>query len=408
MPNNVACRKRADTWSYRFAIPAPGGKYKEITKSGFKTKKEAYAAGIKALNEYNGTGKVSKVSSMLYADLLDKWLEKIRLESKESTYDTYKNNVDHLIKPKLGSIPISRLDTDQLQDVLNGLFIDKYAHSRLISVKSNISSSLKYAKKLGYIQVNPAAELEVPGKTENARDNVESRSKEREVVSPEVWSAIIKRFPEGTPCHIPLVLAYRCGLRRGEAFGLTWDNVDFGSATLTIDHQVQYSKSQKCFRITKPKYNSVRTIELDKDTMELLRRTRLRQLKDIGRYGEYYIRQYVDEKGYINPAGKGNPVMFVNQEENGKYIDPFKIFYILKVIQGKTKSHSPAISETFDYHSLRHTHATMLLEAGLDIKYVSERLGHKDVQTTLDIYTHLTSKMRDTNRSKLDQLYQAK
>lgn len=401
----VICRKRADSWSYRFTVPAPEGKRKEMTKSGFATKKEAYAAGVLAMGEYNVTGRVTKISNMLYADLLDKWLASIKVDVKESTYDTYKNNIDAVIKPKLGMAQLAHIDTAKLQEFLDELFLDQYARNRLICIKSNLTSSMRYAKRMGYIQINPAAELIAPGKTENARDNVDSRKRERDVVSDEVWQEIIKRFPEGSPCYIPMILAYRCGLRRGEAFGLTWDNVNFKKCLITIDHQVQYSKAQNAFKITKPKYGSKRIIEVDNETMELLRRTRMKQMRNKCQYEEHYVQQYVDMKGFINVEGSGRAIHFVNVEDSGLYITYFRMHHVLKVVHGKHKDCNAAISETFDFHSLRHTHTTMLLEAGLDIKYISERLGHKDIQTTLDIYTHLTDKMRETNRDKLDLIY---
>jgi integrase len=403
--SKVTCRKRNDSWSYRFLVPAPEGKRKEVTRSGYPTKKEAYTAGIMAMRDYTVTGRVPKLSTMLYADLLDKWLASVRVDVKESSYDTYKNNVDTIIKPRLGMIQLSQLDTAQLQNVLDDLFLEQYARTRLVCIKSNLTASLRYAKHMGYIQNNPAVELTAPGKTENARDNVDSRCRTREVVPADVWQRIIQRFPEGTSCHLPMVLAYRCGLRRGEAFGLTWDNVDFEKSVITVDHQVQYSRGTKSFRVVKPKYGSKRTIEVDRETMELLRRTRARQEENRERYGDLYLLEYVDGKGYINEEGRGTETSFVNTEEWGAYISHFKLQHTLKVIQGKAKGCEEAISPTFDFHSLRHTHTTMLLEAGLDVKYVSERLGHKDIQTTLDIYTHLTDRMREANRSKLDALY---
>jgi integrase len=168
---------------------------------------------------------------------------------------------------------------------------------------------------------------------------------------------------------------------------------------------VQFSKKYNCWKFSKPKYGSVRTIEVDKDTMELLRRTRIQQIKDAGNYAEFYIRHTLDANNCLDTSKDGASVALVNVEECGQYIQPRRMQYVSRVIHGK--ENEPAISESFDFHSLRHTHTTMLLEAGLDIKYVSERLGHKNIQTTLDIYAHLTDKIRETNKSKLESIYKS-
>ena len=75
------------------------------------------------------------------------------------------------------------------------------------------------------------------------------------------------------------------------------------------------------------------------------------------------------------------------------------------VIHGKTKSNPEPIWPTFDFHSLRHTHGTELAEAGVPAKEIQLRLGHKNIETTLNVYVHETGEMIEHTRTMLEEMY---
>ena len=115
------------------------------------------------------------------------------------------------------------------------------------------------------------------------------------------------------------------------------------------------------------------------------------------KYGQYYIQQYVVEETIDNKKVKriyslpvsvpfiGKPVNFICTKENGEFITPDSFKYASRVINYE-------LGIQFNFHSLRHTHATTLIENGANVRDVQERLGHAHIETTLGTYTHPTEK----------------
>ena len=147
---------------------------------------------------------------------------------------------------------------------------------------------------------------------------------------------------------------------------------------------------------------------------ELLRREKARQTAMRQYYGEHYMVYHVDNPLYfdgrkpttsipINPireGGGGYPVNFVCVRDNGTYVAERTLQYTSKIIQNE-------IYKDFTYHALRHTHASKLYEAGLNEKFISERMGHKDDRVTRAVYIHLTDQSREQGREAVNQIYNA-
>lgn len=390
--------KRGKTWTWRFEGAIIDGKRQRPSKGGYKTKSEATKEGTKALNEYNNAGLYFTPSDMSYADFLDLWMEQyVKINCKPSTYINYEKAIRLHIKPALGKFKLKALAPIVIQDFINDRFNSGYSRPRLVNFKSILSGSLKYAiVPSNLIQQNPALMVTIP--STRAKALVPSRKKNRSFIPEEDIVKIFERFPEGTPAHIPLQEAYRCGLRLGEAFALTWDCVDFKKSTINIDKQIQYHSDGYMY-FESPKYDSSRTIRIDPFMAQLLRRARIAQLKNKLKYGEYYTLYYVNENNMINTE-HGTPVEFVNVRDNGTYIQPRTSAYVGRVI------HYELGITGYDFHSLRHTHATRLAEAGANPKDIQFRLGHKSMKETLEIYEHVTIKMHEDSTQLIKQVFQ--
>ena len=382
---SVNVRKRGDKWQYQFEAASVNGKRKQITKSGFRTKKEALEAGANALAEYNNCGLTFTPSEISFSDYLDFWIkEYAKVNLKETTSENYIKKIRLYIKPKLGIYKLKSLTPAILQSFINEKFNEGFSRNTLLVLKGILSGSLNYAvEPLGYIKNTPMTSVKLPLK--RAIPNTPTRKKDKYVVSEEQFKNIIERFPYGHSCYLPFQLAYRCGLRLGETFAITWDDVDFDKKTLNINKQVQWENKHWYF--TGTKYNSDRIIYLDDKIIDILKKYKVQQIKDKEYYEEHYTILKVNSENQINERD-GNEINLINIRENGTYIQPRVMQHAFRIIHYKLGY------KELDYHSLRHTHATMLLSAGANIKSVQERLGHKKIDMTLDIYTHVTDEMR--------------
>ena len=173
-----------------------------------------------------------------------------------------------------------------------------------------------------------------------------------------------------------------------------WDDIDFANNTLSVNRQVQMNENTKHWTFHNPKYDSFRTIKLDTFTINLLKKEKELQENSVNKYNNFYTHLYVNSNNEINTES-GKEIKMITIRENGTYIQPRIMQHVGRVIHGKDTENSPVISKLWDFHSLRHTHATMLLEAGANPKEVQHRLGHKNIKVTLDIYSHLTEKMQE-------------
>lgn len=382
---SVNVRKRGEKWQYQFEAAAINGKRKQITRSGFRTKKEALEAGIKALAEYNNCGLTFTPSEISFNDYLDYWIkEYAQVNLKETTVNNYIKKIKLYIKPELGVYKLKALTPSILQSYINKKFNEGFSRNTLLVLKGILSGSLNYAvEPLRYIKFSPMAAVKLP--LQRAVPKTPTRKKEKHIVNEEQFNKIIERFPYGHTCYLPLQLAYRCGLRLGEAFAITWDDINFEDNTLSINKQVQWDN--KYWYFTDTKYKSDRIIDLDDFMVNILKQYKVQQLKDKVYYGEHYMKLKINDKNQINEI-EGNEINLINIRENGTYIQPRVMQHCFRVIHYKLGY------KELDYHSLRHTHTTMLLSAGANIKAVQERLGHKKLDITLQVYTHVTDEMR--------------
>lgn len=405
-------KPKPPNWEYRFEAAKIDGKRKHISKAGFKTKKEAEVAGTKAMAEYNNSGMKFEPSDISFADYLDYWFENyVKMSCKYNTQVAYTKIIEGHLKPALGMYKLRSLTPITIQDYVNKKFTSGLKKNTLKNIVTVITGSLKYAVvPAQLLQSSPAAYIQYP-KVQSERAEVN-----RTVISVEDFNKILERFEVGNPFRYSLLIGFYTGLRIGEVYALTWDDIDLKEKTLDVSKIVykrnygfeprktmdkkgkKEDKSAWYFGDTKTPA-SKRNIKIGESLVRELREYRKIQLENQMAYGEYYTqifkKEEKDEKGNIiyrlieveNSVPVALPqANLIMRKENGQYstIDSFK--YASRVIHYD-------LGIVFNFHSLRHTHATMLIEAGVSPKAVQARLGHDKIETTLQTYTHNTEIM---------------
>ncbi|GAX02973.1 integrase [Secundilactobacillus pentosiphilus] len=216
------------------------------------------------------------------------------------------------------------------------------------------------------IRENPAGYVQLPKYHEDVR-----KTRERlKIISMDQYKQILEITPESNEFYIPLEIVFNTGLRRGEVCGLEWNVVGLNEHTIEVKQAMQ-QEPQGQYSITTPKSAaSYRTILVGQSLVDVLKKHRKQQMVNKMRYGKFYV----DSN-------------FVCTKENGQPVTPNAIKYSCNRV-------SKQLGFPFNFHSLRHTHATMLLENDANIKEIQERLGHSRIATTMDTYSHVTRKMK--------------
>ena len=310
---------------------------------------------------------------MKYKEWLDAWIENtVRYSSKPHTYVRYKEIINGHLKPKFGECELKKLTSLALQRYVSELLQSgNLVTGKALSVSSVnavitvLQSSLKSAVVFGELKESVANKIKRPKAKEkevSCFSLAEQRSIEREAL----------RSKNGK--MLGVVLCLYMGLRIGELLALTWEDVDFVKRTLSVTKSCYYYKDEggKFERhIELPKsVASRRTVPIPRQILTLLK-TYKRQSKS-----EYVI------------ANGANPI------SSRSYQRSFES--LLKRLGIPRRG----------FHSLRHTFATRALECGMDVKTLSEILGHKNANITLNRYVHSLMEHKREMMDKLGKLLQ--
>lgn len=225
-------RKRGSTWQYSFEAAPIDGKRKSISKGGFRTKAEALAAGALALSEYNASGQSFTPSDISVADFLDYWLDHYcKMNLKYTTQLGYLQIIENHLKPHFGQYRLKSLATATIQDYIDKLKVYGMAQATITGILSVLSGAYEYAiEPMKFVRENPCSRVRIP--------KFEKRSSNRVIIRPEDFNKILERFPQESQFHLPLMIGYYTGLRIGEVFALTWDDIDFKNRTLSVRHNI--------------------------------------------------------------------------------------------------------------------------------------------------------------------------
>ena len=352
------------------------GSRKKVEKVGGDTRPEAEAALRKVLSDIDETGQYFLGTDTRVKQYLDFWMEEyVKLNLKYNTYENYRFTIKNHINGYLGKKKLTDLSPALLQNFINAEFKKGYSKKTMTITHSVLKNALNMAVyPWGLIKQNPMLYVKIP--KYEARPTTK---KDLKIISLEDFDHMLEITPEGHPFYIPLNIGFYTGMRVGEVCGLTWDDVDFSNGTITVEKQMV--KNDGAWVCGTPKTSSSnRTIFIGQTLLAILKKHKKQQLENRMKYGKLYI--------------DSNAVC---TKEDGELVTP-------SVVKWNTRRISNALSLSFNFHSLRHTHATLLLENGAKMKEISERLGHSRISITMDTYSHVTDKMRNETVDIMENL----
>lgn len=404
-------KPKPPNWEYRFEGAKVNGKRNQISEAGFRTKKEAEVAGTKALATYNSAGQHFVPAEISVADFFDYWLENYSgVNNSDNTTASYDAIINNHIKPRLGIYKLKSIDTLTVQGFVNAMHTEMgFSQTYIKSILKVLKNGFKYAHKTAkFISSNPVEDVTLPIMDVDEDEDIL-------VLTKEEVATILDRFKRSPYQYYAMLIAYYTGLRVSEVYGLTWDRVDFEKKTLKVDRiakKFEYNGKGKESRgisgqskltwylgACKTK-SSYRTVPIGDTLINALMDYKEMQEANKKEYGSNYTRTYAVEELTKNKRKvlriiqttekqKGmEELHLVCVKEDGSFTGTNSMKYPSKVINEK-------LGIEFKFHAFRHTHATMLIEQGLPIKAVSERLGHASTKITWDIYVKVTKKMED-------------
>lgn len=365
------------TWSFEVRVAVPNGRAR-VRRAGSATKIDAETA-LADYRQRDAAGAVA--GTWTTGRWLEVWLQQHR-RTRPTTTRSYESHLRLYLLPTLGRIPLDELTPDHVQLMIDGIVYEHASVGRpiaamtLVRIRATLRSALSQAMRRGLIGSNPATLVELPPHVRPhpviwtpSRVTAREATGERPAIG--VWTAeqlnTFLTFTASQPQHLLWRVIALCGLRRGEACGLRWVDVDLPTAQFTILQQLTEVGGRVLASAPKTAA-SRRTMAIDDLTLKAFHR--------------HQQQTAVSSDGYVFTDPQGQPLR------------PGTVTHIFR--RQLAASGLPPIR----LHDLRHGAATLALAAGVDLKTVQDMLGHSSIVTTADIYTSVLPQLqRDAAQS---------
>ena len=346
------------------------------------SKKEAEKALRSILKEWESKKTGSDLNKIRFCDFMVYWLNSIiKNQIEQTTFEGYQTVVERHIYPYFQDKPIYLQTVTTLH--LQMYFNDKYQSGRLdgkggLSARcllkhyANMKKALDYAVKMRYIDVNPIMNVELPKVQRYIPDYYDINEME------ELLKVIV-----GTPIESVVYLTAHYGFRRGEVLGLRWKDVDFENDFI----QVRNTRTGVCTEVEKtPKTDSsIRKLPLIPCVKTYLKQLKKQQAENRAVFGNTYV-----QSDYICVQKDGTPIHITTLNHQFQNLLRKKQMRVIR------------------FHDLRHSTASYLLKLGVSLKEIQVWLGHSDISTTANFYTHVDLEMKQNAAKKIESCFGGK
>lgn len=356
----MACvRKYRDRWVIDY-LDRQGRRHIEtVGKLTERVRREAERQLRERLNEVEaGRFQSQRRLRRTLDDYIKAWLIRRRPDLKPMTWEAYQSLVKCHIGPGLGFFRFSEIDLEILE-MFKSKLIGKVGNRSVNAALSLLGTILEDAVREGYLPSNPTRHLR----------KLPVPRREMDFLSPIELQSLLSACEEGDAKDL-IVVGAMTGIRRGEMLALRWHDLDFDKSVLHVRRN--YTRGQ----FHEPKtQSSTRAVSLAKSVVQILK--------------ERYLRK-----------GSPSPGKLLFDRGDGRPIDPD---HLSKKIWRKSLR-AADLRDTLRWHDLRHTYASLLLEATGNMKLVQEQLGHSGIQVTMDRYAHLLPQCRENAMVNLERL----
>lgn len=355
------------------------GKRVKTTINDCKTQKEAQQKAMQAKIAFeNGT--YQKQSLETFQDVYNEWIKEYEGTVAESTFVKTSGIFKNHILPKFGEYRMEKIDAKICEKHVKEW---KEKLQRFKMVQSYCSLVFDYAIKEKIISRNVMREVKITKKKIDAikLDELENERIEENFYTKEQLIHFLKcleQEPNYKAYALFRLLSYS-GMRKGEALALVWNDINFKTKEIRINKALSRGKDNRLYIKTTKNESSIRNIKMDQETLDILQEWKVRQKRDYLKLGYNTL--------------KPNQLVFSN--ENNNFLQPTKTRKWILHVQNKYGL------KKISTHGLRHTHCSILFESGAKPKEVQVRLGHSDIKTTMNIYTHVTD---EANEEVVDKM----
>lgn len=354
-------------WVARIQLPADESGVSKRVDYQFSTQAAALGKLQSVIHEVK-RGRAPITKSRKLGDYLDEWLEsRVRPNRSPNTYERYRSAIVVHIKPD----PISKLDlaairVGHVHDLLGRRAKDEAKPATLFNIRATLSAAMQQAVRDERIHENPVRKSESPRQLD----------KDIRFLTPKESKTLIEAS-NGSDFGVLILAAIYTGMRMSELIGLTWDRVDFERNTITVDRQLQ--RHNRAFYLAPLKTRGGRrTIPMSSSLIE-----KLKAMKGGALLAPVSEFSSVPDLVFLNSSGQ-----------------PHHRKTVLKTVnQTMRAANVPMVG----FHALRHTCASILINAGADALRVQRQLGHSSVRMTLETYSHLFEERLQGNVDLIDK-----
>lgn len=381
---------------YRWEAIADGpvdpvtGKRTQIKRRA-KTEREAKQRVMDAIRSLKEDGvNESLANKVTFEMAAEHWLKVYSLTGVKRSTVRIREKEIKILKKHMASVPLPKISHTYYQKIINKIAPD-YARTTVQGVNTTANMIFKQAIKDKVIKVNPTLDIVIPKKRKTVEeiesDQIEKKYLEQKEIEAFLNAVIEKGLQNDKEWFYLLAFS---GMRSGEVLALKWSDINFKTNEIRISKTIyNEDNNMRKYELTPPKTDgSIRTITTEQEIMDLLKSHKVKQNKYHLKYKKE-LEDYHDEN-------------FVFRRDNGY---PFIQKTLISRMKRLLNDHAD-IEKIATPHIFRHTHISMLTESGVDLPTIMERVGHSDSNTTLQIYTHVTKKMRKGASEKVRTLYE--